>query len=81
MLQNYFLTTLRIFSRQKVYSLINIIGLSVGLASAIFISLYFADELSYDKFHKDEDRIYRLAISGQVGKGNPFNSILKKVPG
>jgi putative ABC transport system permease protein len=80
MLQNYFLTTLRIFFRQKVYSLINILGLSVGIASAILISLYLADEISYDRFHKDSDRIFRLTMTGQISTGNPFNSIYVGYP-
>lgn len=42
------------------YTLINIVGLSIGLCSFIFIFLYINDELQYDKFHKHADRIYRV---------------------
>jgi putative ABC transport system permease protein len=59
---NYFKIGLRKIKRQKVYSLINIVGLSVGLACCAVIILYVNNELSYDSFHKDSERIYRVAV-------------------
>lgn len=71
MLKNYFLTAWRIMSRQKAYSAINILGLSLGMAVSILI-IYVVDELSYDKFHKDGERIYRINMAGSMN-GNDFN--------
>ena len=60
MLHNYLKTALRILVRQPAYSFINIFGLTVGIASCLVIMLYIKDELSYDRFHKDAERIYRV---------------------
>ena len=57
---NYLKISLRSFIVNKLYSFINVFGLAVGLASAILIGLYVADELSYDSFHPNADRIYRI---------------------
>jgi putative ABC transport system permease protein len=59
---NYFRIGLRKIKRQKIYSLINIAGLAFGLACCAVIILYVQNELSYDAFHKDADRIYRVAV-------------------
>lgn len=61
MFRNYLKTALRNLSRNKVYSSINIIGLSLGLACAMLIVLYSKDELSFDRFHAKSDRIYEIA--------------------
>lgn len=60
MFRNYFKITYRNLIRQKVYSFINISGLSIGLACSILIFLYVSNELSYDRFHDKSDRIYRV---------------------
>ncbi len=60
MYRNYLITALRHLFRHKVYSFINIAGLSFGLASAMLILLFIKDELSYDRFHKQGDNIYRV---------------------
>ncbi len=60
MLKNYILTTLRFIRRSPMFSLINIIGLSVGLAVGILIILYVYNELTYDRFHENAKRIYRV---------------------
>lgn len=62
LLSNYFRIGLRKIKRQKIYSLVNIAGLAVGLACCAVIILYVTNELSYDSFHEDADRIYRLAV-------------------
>jgi putative ABC transport system permease protein len=63
MLKNYFLTALRVAERQKLYSFINVFGLSIGLASALLIGVYIADELSYDRHIPDAGRIYRVGVN------------------
>lgn len=60
MISNYFKIAWRSLSRSKMYSLINIIGLTVGIACCILIVLYVKDELSYDKYHKNYNEIYRV---------------------
>ena len=60
MFKNYFKIALRNLSRNKIYSFINIAGLSIGLACAMLILLYVKDEVSYDRFHKNVDHIYRI---------------------
>jgi putative ABC transport system permease protein len=60
MLQNYLKIALRNLARNKAYSAINIIGLSIGLAAAMLIILYTKDEVSYDRFHANNPSIYRI---------------------
>lgn len=60
MFKNYILTSWRSIRKNKLYSLLNIAGLAIGLASFILISHYVLDELSYDHWIKDSDRIYRI---------------------
>ncbi|CAA9290984.1 MAG: Acidobacterial duplicated orphan permease (function unknown) [uncultured Cytophagales bacterium] len=60
MLRNYLTITFRTLARNKVYSGINILGLSIGLAAAMLILLYTKDEASYDRFHENGPRIYRI---------------------
>ena len=67
MIKNYFKIAFRNLSRNKAFSFINIFGLSVGLATCLLIMLYIFDESSYDKQHKDGDRVFRVA--GRAGNG------------
>jgi putative ABC transport system permease protein len=60
MLKNYILTAVRSLLRNKGFSTINILGLSIGLASFILISLYVYHELSFDRYHAKADRIFRI---------------------
>ena len=60
MLKSYLKTTLRSIKKHLGYSLINIMGLAIGMACCILILLFVFDELSYDKFHENHDRIYRV---------------------
>ncbi len=60
MLKNYFKITFRSLWKHKAYSIINLLGLSLGLAGGIFILLYVVDEVSYDNFHINSNRVYRV---------------------
>lgn len=60
MWRNYLKTAWRNLLRNKVYSFINILGLSLGLACAMLILLYVKDEVSFDQFHNNADNIYRV---------------------
>lgn len=65
--------------RQKGYTLINITGLSVGIAATLLILFYVADELSYDKFHKDADRIHRITFTGRL-QGTEMHAAVSAAP-
>jgi len=71
MIKNYFKIAFRGFWKHKLFTLINIIGLSIGISAALVIYLIVSFDLSFDKFHKDSDRIYRVSsdFSFQGEKG------------
>ena len=60
MLQNYFKIAFRNLTRTKIYSFINIFGLSLGVACCLLLSLYVHDEISYDRHHQRLNDIYRI---------------------
>ena len=60
MFKNYIKIAIRNIFRQRIYSLINIVGLAIGISCCILILLFVRYELSYDKFNKKADRIYRV---------------------
>ena len=60
MLKNYLSIAFRVLRKNSLFSTINILGLAIGLAASIIIYLWVYDELSYDKFHKNSHRIYRV---------------------
>lgn len=68
MFRNYLKTAWRNITRQRFFTFINIAGLALSLTAVWVISLYVADELSYDRYHKNADRIYRLVSHGQWGE-------------
>ncbi|MBC8491308.1 MAG: ABC transporter permease [Candidatus Marinimicrobia bacterium] len=65
MFVNYLKIAFRNLFTQKIYTFINIFGLAVGMLCCILIYVYVSDELSYDNFHKDGDRIFRVISEGQ----------------
>ncbi len=67
MLKNYFKTAWRNLLRHKVFSFINIAGLALSLTAVWLIALFIFDELSYDRYHKKADRIYRFVTHGRWG--------------
>ena len=68
MFRNYLLTTLRSIARHRIFTLINVAGLAIGMAGCILIMLYVTDELSYDRYHEKAEQIYRAGIDGKIGK-------------
>ncbi len=62
MFKNYLKDALRNIKKHKGYSFINIVGIAVGIACSMIVLLYVSDELSYDKHHKNADRIYRVRV-------------------
>jgi putative ABC transport system permease protein len=63
MLSNFFIFAFRLLRRDKFHSILNTIGLSTGIACCIIIMMYLQNELSYDQYHENADRIYRLGIN------------------
>jgi len=69
MVNNYLTIAIRNLFRHRAYSLINILGLSVGMACCLLIMLFVQDELSYDGFHTNGDRVYRITRDFQNDEG------------
>lgn len=76
MLKNYLKTAIRSLLKNKIYSFINILGLSMSLASCILILLYVQHEFSYDNFHKDADKIYRVALERKYPTHATFYAVI-----
>ena len=66
MWKNFLVVTLRSIKKNKIFNIINIAGLAIGLASALFIILYIISETSYDRFHDRSANIYRLYLDGKI---------------
>ncbi|MFN7330441.1 MAG: hypothetical protein ACK5UP_13155, partial [Bacteroidota bacterium] len=62
MLTNYLKTAIRSLLKQRIYTLINVLGLVVSITACLLIAIYVRYELSYDNFFKDADRIYKLVL-------------------
>jgi len=69
MLKIFFINAFRNMRKQVGYVLINLIGLSVGLTSFLFIGIYVINELSYDRFHRNYENIGRLKVAGRMSGG------------
>ena len=66
MIKNYITIALRNLLKQRFYTLLNVMGLSIGIACFVMIALYVADELSYDRFHPRAEQTYRVGLKGQL---------------
>lgn len=69
MLQNYLKIALRTLHKNPVFSIINVTGLMIGLVSSILIGLWVADELSWDNFHVNKERLHRVYLNGKNDEG------------
>jgi putative ABC transport system permease protein len=68
MLNNMIKHSVRSFKREKKYTLINILGLSTGIACSLLIALYVINEASYDRYNIKKDRIFRAILNGKIGE-------------
>src|ERR1051326_27513 len=68
MIKNYFKIAFRNLWRNKIFSIIKILGLGIGLTVCMLILLYTKDEISYDQFHKNKSQLYRIIQTWQFGK-------------
>src|ERR1700722_16143221 len=66
MIRNYIKTAFRSLTKNKGFTAINVLGLSVGLATCLLIVFYVVDELSYDKYNVNADRIYRITTNAKL---------------
>ena len=74
MIKNYFKTAFRNLWRNKVFSTIKILGLSIGLTVCMLIFLYTKDEISFDRFHTNKDHVFRIVQTWKFGD-NPEQSL------
>jgi len=79
MIKNYFIVAFRNLKRNKLFSLVNIGGLAIGLAACWMIALYVANETSYDNYHANAGRIFRVVQHGNWSGGN-FNLAVTPPP-
>ena len=67
MFTNLIKYSIRSFKRQRAYIIINILGLSIGIACSLLIALFVLNEMSYENFNTKKDRIFRLILNGKLG--------------
>ncbi|RKN80279.1 ABC transporter permease [Ulvibacterium marinum] len=78
MLINYFKIAWRNLLKNKVFSFVNIFGLSIGLSACFLLVLYITDELSYDKHHDAAERLYRVALNTESEKWAGTPGVMSK---
>jgi putative ABC transport system permease protein len=67
MFKNLIKYSIRSFKRQRSYIIINVLGLSIGIACSLLIALFVINEASYDRYNTKKDRIFRLVLNGKIG--------------
>ncbi|MGB8490971.1 MAG: ABC transporter permease, partial [Bacteroidales bacterium] len=79
MLKNLFKTAVRHITKNPGYTVINLLGLILGISSALFLVIYVSDEASYDRYYKNADRIYRVS-SKLTEPDDQFTWIVAQLP-
>jgi len=79
MFRNFFKIAFRNILKEKFYSLINILGLTIGITGALFVIIYLTDELSYDRFHSRIGQLYRIYLVGKIA-GQEFHGTWTSPP-
>lgn len=69
MIRNYWKIAYRNILKQRAYSIINILGLALGLAACVLVGLYIWQEMHFDDYHENGDRIYRISVSTHTPQG------------
>src|SRR5205085_12453541 len=80
MIKNYFKTAIRYLLRNKGYMIINTLGLAIGIACCILISLFVRSEWSYDRFHSKADRLHRVWLQEKYEEGQVFTNTITPIP-
>ena len=75
MIRNYFKTAFRTLLKNKGFTILNVLGLSLGLASCLLITFYVVDELSYDRYNTNTNRIYRVNEDLKLGENNVLYAV------
>jgi putative ABC transport system permease protein len=75
MIRNYILIGFRNLVKHRFYSIINVAGLGLGIAASLLLVSWIIHELSYDRFHRDSDRIYRSSLEYSFGGQNAKTSV------
>ena len=73
MLSNYLKVALRNLVRFRTYSIINICGLAVGITCFLILTLFILDELSFDRFYRNADHIYRIYVRQAIEAGMRYS--------
>ena len=81
MLRNYLKIALRNFWKHKGFSALNLLGLTVGLATCLLITLYVTNELGYDRFNKNADRIFRVNAHFRIDGQKPCRAPVSRRAG
>ncbi|WKN31031.1 ABC transporter permease [Porifericola rhodea] len=79
MFKNLLKVAIRNILKERIYSLINVIGLTIGISCSLFLVLYILDELSYDTFHDKKDNIYRVVTHFEE-PDNTFSWPIAQIP-
>ena len=79
MLKNYFKVAFRYLAKHKGYTLINVLGLAVGIASCILVMIFVRSEWSFDRFHSKSDRIHRAWLQ-EFYQGEIFTNVVTPLP-
>ena len=79
MIKNLLKTAIRHILKHPGYSFLNILGLTLGISSALFLIIYVSDEVSYDRYHENADRIYRVS-SKITEPDDQFTWIIAQIP-
>ena len=75
MLKNYLKIALRNLLRHRLFTTINVVGLALGAACCALIGLYIQNELSYDRFHREPENVFRVMVESTGEEGKSLNSI------
>ena len=79
MFKNLLKISIRNIIKDKTYSIINILGLTIGITCSLYLMMYILHELSYDRYHKNADNIYRI-ISNIKEPDNAFTWAVAQIP-
>lgn len=80
MIRNYIKIAFRNLFKDRFYSFLNILGLSIGITTSMLIMLFISDEMSYDKFHDHANDIYRVITKGKLGDQQVMNVAVTGAP-
>jgi putative ABC transport system permease protein len=80
MIKNYFKIALRNIKRNSIFSILNISGMAIGMAGALLLLLWVQYEISWDRFHKNGDRLYRVLVNHTYNDGRLVQEAFTPVP-